>query len=232
MMYRLLFIFALLLCTGKISAQDEPARTKPPAPQNYLTTILLRSILWDYNIGYAHRLDPQHTLEYRAGWVHRNNIIHEYYEKWLTSPEMLFHGPSFYVQWNQWKYTPGMPRWYWGLIGGYRYQWHHDNGLSLAGTGGSSFAEDLTISQWRNDFLALFTIGFQTSKVSTFEISAGARLSFTHTHIGDTRFHPVNMTPAEYDAYRAGMVSKVPNGEGVSIVPLLRVSSRLGFFNW
>lgn len=232
MKWRILHLFLMMFLVVCANAQDEPGRTKPPAPQSFITTIPVRCILRDYNIGYGHALDSYHTIEYRVGWVHRNNLLHEYYEGWFTSSEMRFHGPSVYVQWNKWDYTKSQKRWYWGIIGGYRYLWHHESGLWMGGMGGSSFAESLTISQWRNDLLALFTIGIQTTKISTIEFSVGARVSNTHTHVDDTRFHIVGQTPEEYEAYRKAQTSTVPYGTGFSILPVVRLSSRFGKFNW
>jgi hypothetical protein len=223
-------VTGFLLSGVQLRAQSSRLSADTTAPRYFITTIPVRVILSDFNIGAGKRITPDQTLELRLGYVHRNNLLHPYYEGWLTSAEMRFHGPSVYVQWNKWKRTKKKRQWYWGLIAGYRYLWYHDEALWLGGTGGSSFDEQLTLSQWRNDVLLLGTIGIRTTRITSTEISLGVRLSHTYTHVGDTRFHPSNMTQAEYDQYRGGQVSNVPYASGFSILPVLRLSTRIGKF--
>ena len=230
---RKILLLTVLFLTCVLSAQDKGnGRTKPPAPENFITTIPVRSVLRDVNIGYGFALDPYHTIEYRIGWVHRNRILHEYYEGWLTSTEMHFRGPSFYVQLNKWKYRANTKRRYWGVSAGYRYLYYHQESLWLGGLGGSTTAERPVLSQWRNDLLLLGSFGLQTSRISTLEFSLGVRVLHTYTHVHDTRFHPINMTGEEYDAYRASQVIEVPYSKGFGIQPVARVTLHVGIFTW
>jgi hypothetical protein len=224
--------FAFVLQVLALNAQKATDRTEPPVPKIFITTIPWRCVLNDYSIGYGIPLSSRHTIEYRVGWVHRNDLLHRYYEELLTSTDMRFRGPSFYVQLNKWNYTKNLRRYFWGAIAGYRYTYYHDQTLWLGGTGGSSFVEQPLLSQWRNEVYLLGSLGIQTTRFTTIEISLGVRMMHTHTHVGDTRFHPDNMTTEEYDAYRAGQVSDIPYSQGFGIQPVLRVSSRLGYFKW
>ncbi len=230
-MRRVLLVFGVLISLCNY-AQDSTRRTAAPAPKSFLSTIPARSILSDYNIGYAHSISSKYTLEYRIGWVHRNNILHEYYEGWFTSTDCRFHGPSFYLQLNKWNYMKSMRRYYWGIITGYRYTWYYEKSLWLGGNSGSSFEERPVLSQWRNGIYVLGTLGIQTTRVSTFEISVGIRVMQTYTHVSDTRFHPQYMTPEEYDEYRVSLITEIPYAMGWGIQPVFRISSRLGLFEW
>lgn len=222
----------MLIVSTEVFAQDVGARVKPPAPGFFLTTIPIRCVLRDYNIGFAKRIGWHHTLEMRVGYVHKNDFLHEYYEGWLTSTEMHFRGPSVYFQLNKWIYNKNQQRYYVGLIAGYRYLSYHDKSLWKGGMGGSSFEEEPVLSQWRNDLLILGAIGFNSTRVTTTEISIGIRVMHTYTNVVDTRFHPANMTTEEYDSYRANQVNSIPNAQGITLAPLIRITSRVGWFGW
>jgi len=216
-----------------VPAQDKVvARTKPPAPSFFLTTIPIRAVLRDYNIGFSKRIGWSHTFECRIGYVHHNKILDEYYSGWFTSTEMKFSGPSIYFQLNKWKYTLEQKRYYWGMIVGYRYLSYTDQKMWMGGIGGSSVAEELQLSQWRNDLILMCSIGFNSTKFTTTEIAIGLRVMQTHTHAIDTRFHPSYMTPAEYEAYKVDEFAELPNSKGLTLGPLIRVTSRVGWFGW
>lgn len=227
---RVSILLSALCMAAPATAQDGAIIADSPAPSSMFTTIPVRCILNDWNIGYAKRLGEQYTLETRVGWVHRNNFLDEYYVGMLTSTSMKFHGPSVYFQLNKWHSGKKERNWFYGIIAGYRYLWYHDKSVWMGGMGGSSFAENLELSQWRNDVLLLGTIGIRTTRISSTEISLGARMSFTHTHDIDTRFHPVNMSPEEYEAYKDGAFAALPGAEGVSFTAVVRISSRFGRF--
>jgi hypothetical protein len=229
---KLAVIFSLLTSLS-MYAQQEADRTVPPAPKFFTTTIPVRCLFRDYNIGMGWRAGATNTIEVRAGWMHHNYLLHEnLYEGWFTSTEMLFHGPSLYAQANRWKMKKSGKRTYVGLIAGYRYLWFHDEGMWMGGMGGSSFAESITLSQWRNDVLLLVSKGWQTSKVSTFEVSVGVRLMFTHTNVTDTRFHFDPYGSEAYENYKRSVGNDLLFSEGFGILPLVRFSSRLGKFEW
>jgi hypothetical protein len=225
---------ALIFCFFSFCAhaQEESDRTKPPAPEYFLTTIPVRLALRDLNIGFAHRTSLKATIEARIGWVHGNKILHNVYEGMFTSTEMLYKGPSVYFQWNKWKVSAKGKHVYWELVAGYRYLWYTDQNMWMGGLGGSSYAESLTLSQWRNDVLVLFTKGMQTSKWSTFEISAGLRISYAHTNVVDTRFHLDPYGSQAYEDYKASTTKNLPYSEGFGICPIVRVTSRIGMFSW
>jgi hypothetical protein len=224
-----LSLFAIPLFAG---AQNYSESSESPAPSSSITVIPARFLLWDFNIGYAKSIDDYRTLEFRLGYVHRNNVLHEYYEGFLTSTDMHFHGPSFYFQMNKWRYSKAGARHFFGVITGYRYLWYQQESLWLGGWGGSSFAEWPVLSQWRNELLLLGTFGWRSSRFSTTEISIGIRIMQTHTHVDDTRFHPTYMTAEEYDRYRAGQINSIPNAEGITAWPLLRLTTHIGKFKW
>lgn len=234
-MLRALLSFCLLLQLIPLNAQDESNRTTPPAPKSFFTTVLIRDILRDYNIGYAARLGPKHTLEARIGWVHQNKFVSKYTEKYLLSTDWKCQGPSFYVQLNKWKHGALFDKpvqWYYGVYTGYRYVYFIDGKMPLGGREHNETDEELTLSQWRNDILLLGSIGMKVSRYSTSEISLGFRVSWTHTNATATRFYPSPAGTAAYEAYKNEQVEKIPGAEGISIVPVLRFSSRLGWFNW
>lgn len=216
-------LFAVAQGTGEIAPS--------PAPSFAITTIPIRNVLREYNIGIMKSIDAEHTLELNFGYVHKNDFAHNVLlEPWFTSPDMQFHGPSVGVQWNQWKFNPRGKRTYWGLIATYRYLWYHDRGLWKGGTGGSSFSELITLSQWRNEVQLLITKGWQTSRFTSFDFSAGIRLMYTHSNVSDTRFRFPDMDDAEYESYRAAQVNDVPFAEGFGVMPAVRITWKLGIF--
>ena len=229
-MKKILFIIPVFFAFG-IKAQDTEMNDLA-GPKQFVTTIPVRCIMRDANIGYGFALTPRHTLEFRGGFVHRNLFLHEYYEKWLASTEMNFAGPSLYVQLNKWETAGTKNRYYWGIIAGYRYLSYHDRSIRLTESRLSSISEEVKLSQWRNDFLLLFTIGYGTTKVSTSEISLGFRVMQTHTHVVDTRYHADGMTEEEYDDYKSDLLDEIPNSRGITIGPILRITSRFGWFSW
>lgn len=212
--------------------QDDGARTKPPAPKFFLTTIPVRLALRDLNIGFAHRIGWTHTLEGRVGWVHPNNVLHKYYSRWLTSTEMRFQGPSVYFQMNKWGYNKKMKHTYLGIIAGYRYLWFTDQRMAIHDGDGNSDDEELTLSQWRNDVLLLGAVGFSTSRFSMTEISFGFRFMFTHSNVSDTKFYDPDWSQEEYSTYVAQTVDKIPNDEGFTVSPIIRITSRIGWVRW
>lgn len=224
-------ILLLLFHALSVSAQDDD-RTPRVAPSFSLTTIPVRCILRDWNIGMTKSLNVKQTVEVRIGYVHHNNLLHRYYEEWLTSTEMRFKGPSVYFQWNFWRMTSHNKHWYFGPIVGYRYLWYNQESLWLGGTGGSSFAEEPVLSQWRNDLILLFAVGRMSTKVTCTEVSLGGRVSQTHTFVNDTRFHPAGQSAEEYEQYKNSVKSQVPDAEGFSIWPVVRITTRIGKFEW
>lgn len=147
------------------------------------------------------------------------------------SPEMKFQGPSIYGQLNRWSYNKNLKRTFKGLIVGYRYVWYYNKELRMGGIGGNSDAESPTLSQWRNDLYLLFSWGIQTSRITTTEITIGARIMYTHTHVIDTKFHNAD-PPDQYEEYKDKVRDDIPNAEGIGIAPVLRITSRFGWFEW
>jgi hypothetical protein len=233
-MKKWMLIFCLLTVVY-CNAQENSDRTSQPAPKSFFTTIVIRDILRDYNIGYATKIAPTHTIEARIGWVHRNRIVSRYYEQYLLSTDWKCQGPSFYVQLNKWKYGEAFSKpvvWFYGVYSGYRYVYFTDEKIPLGGRDHSESDEELTLSQWRNDILLLGSIGMKVSGYSTSEISLGVRLSWTHTNVSATRFYPSPAGTAEYETYKEEQAAKIPGAKGFSIVPVIRFSSRLGIFKW
>lgn len=233
-MYRC-FIILFLLCAGNVQAQEQSDRNKPPAPEFGLSTIIIRDVLRDYNIGFMQRIGWHHTLEARIGWVHPNRIVSKYYEQYLLSTDWKFSGPSFYVQLNKWKYSfllKKQRQCFFGVYAGYRYMFYTNRKMPMGGKDHSELDEELTLSQWRNDVLVLGSIGLRLSKYSTSEISLGVCFSWTHSHLIDTRFHPYAQGTLQDETYRRAQLNRLPGAEGFSVLPVLRVSSRIGWFSW
>lgn len=230
---RVALILGLLVSSGMF-AQEESDRTKPPAPEFFLTTIPIRCVLRDYNIGFAQRIGWFHTVEVRIGWVHADKPLHERYERWLSSTEMLFKGPSFYLQYNKWRVNKKMKHTFWGVIAGYRYLFYEDRNFHIYDGDGRSYDDDITLSQWRNELLLMGTIGIRTTKISMSEISIGFRCMFTHTNVSASRIATQfpDQSQATFDTYIASRLEKIPNNEGFSILPMIRITSRFGWFGW
>ena len=222
----------LLLSPGFVFAQSESDRTKPPAPEFFLTTIPVRTVLRDINVGFAHRIDFFHTIEVRLGWVHPNKVLHNVYEGWFTSTEMHYQGPSVYFQLCKWSFGKTGKYKYLGANLGYRYLWYYDKGMWMGGMGGSSFAESITLSQWRNDIFLLGSYGLGTTKLTCAEISIGLHITYTHTNVSDTRFHFPDLTAEEYEDYKRSTADGILFSEGWGIFPVIRFTSRLGWFSW
>lgn len=234
MINRGLLLIVMLCSAVDISAQTDD-RTRSPVPQSFITTIPIRDILRDYNIGYAHRLGEHYTLEARAGWVHPNRIVSKYYEMYLISTDWKFNGASFYLQLNKWKYITFLKKQrqvFYGWYAGYRYMYYIDAKMPLGGKDHSAQDEELTLSQWRDDILLFTTVGWRTSKFSTSELSIGFCVSFAHTHLVDTRFHPYATGTPEDENYRREQLDKVRGTQGFTMLPVIRFSSRVGYFNW
>lgn len=227
-------LLLLLIASGsfcRLAAQKEGDPATPIYLKRFVSTIPIRCALRDLNIGYGQQVGSNYTLEGRAGWVYPNKILHEPYERWLTSTEMLFQGPSFYLQLNDWNLKKKRVNIFFGFIAGYRYLWYHDKNLYVADSDGASYSEELTLSQWRNDFLLLGSIGLATTKFTTSELSLGVRIMHTHTQISATS--RVNFANQELQGeYIASVLEKVPNDKGFGIMPLIRITSRFGWFDW
>lgn len=230
MKLRILLSFVLGMQIFSLKAQDDTERARLPAPEFFLTTIPIRCALRDINIGFAHRVGLHHTLETRIGWVHSNKVAHKYYERWLNSSEMLFKGPSVYFQVNRWLVNTKGRDIYFGLILGYRHLWYHDKNLLVSDPDGFSYSEEITLSQWRNDILILGSFGLGTTIFTTSEISIGVRLMDTHSHVTRTRNYYSGWTQQQYDEYISATLEKVPYAEGFGITPIIRITSRFGWF--
>jgi hypothetical protein len=102
----------------------------------------------------------------------------------------------------------------------------------MGGFGGSSYDEQLLLSQWRNDVFLLGTIGFKSSRISTAEVSLGVRINYTHTNVVDTKFHFAYLSPQEYEQYKASAVEDLSYSEGWGVLPVIRFTSRLGWFRY
>jgi hypothetical protein len=226
----LLLIF-LFVCT-LVQAQDDPELKKPPAPKLFLTTIPVRLALRDINVGFAHKIGGDRTVEYRLGWVHPNKLLHRYYAFWLTSTEMRYQGPSFYLQMNNWKANKKKKRIFQGVIVGYRYLWFTDQRMAIHDGDGFSDDEELTLSQWRSDILVLGTFGIGTTKFSMTEFSFGFRFMSTHSNVSDTKFYSPSWSEEEYANYIAQKVDEIPNDEGFTVAPIFRITSRIGWVIW
>jgi hypothetical protein len=234
MINRVLLLIFLLGGVVEITAQESDRTT--PAPQFFVTTVVARNILRDYNIGYAHRIGSRYTLEARAGLVHPNRIVSRFHEKYLLSTDWKFKGASFYLQLNKWKYATIRKKerqMFYGLYAGYRYVYFIDEPMPMGGTEHSDLDEELILSQWRNDIMLFGTVGIRTSKFTTTEISLGVCFSFAHTHLADTRFHPYPEGTPEYEGYRNDQLDQLRGGaRAFSVLPVLRISSRFGYFRW
>lgn len=218
--------------TLQLAAQDDTEYNRPAAPEFAFTTIPVRCILRDINLGFAHRIGSVHTLEGRVGWVHPDHILHKYYNLWLNSSEMRFQGPSVYIQLNKWRINKIGRHIFLGCVAGYRYLWYEDKQLTVYDPDGRSYDEDITLSQWRNDFIVLGTIGITTTKFSMSEISVGLRFMFTHTHVSKTKNYYPGWTQQQYDEYVDATMDRVPNDEGFGMMPIIRITSRFGWFEW
>jgi hypothetical protein len=187
----------------------------------------------DINLGVAFRVRESQSFEVRLGWVHANKFLHRnLYEPGFTSTEMNYHGASVYFQWNKWRLSRSGKPCYFGIIVGYRYLFYTDKSMWMGGFEDSSDAEELLLSQWRNDIFILGSLGLKTSKNSTAEVSAGVRVNYTHTNVVDTRFHPVFVTAQEYEEYKRNSINGLPYSEGWGILPVIRFTSRIGWFSW
>lgn len=226
----------LMLSSVRIAAQDDrQSRTVPPAPKAFVTTIVVRDIIRDYNIGFAKRIGWHHTAEVRLGWVHPNRIVSKYHEQYLLSTDWKFKGGSIYLQLNKWRFRTLLKKerqTFRGIYVGYRYMYFLDQQMPLGGPDHNEMDEVLTLSQWRNDFLVFATVGLRISKYSTSEISLGACVSWTHSNVSATKFYPFPEGTPQYESYRQEMTDKIRRTDGISIVPVLRVSSRIGYFRW
>lgn len=202
-------------------------------PRIAITTIPVRLTFRDINLGVAFRVREAQTFEARLGWVHANKFLHSMlYEPGFTSTEMNYHGASVYFQWNEWSRSrSGKPR-YFGIIAGYRYLYYTDKAIWMGGYGGSSYAEELLLSQWRNDIFLLGSFGVKTSSRSTAEVSLGLRINYTHTNVVDTKFHFPNMSAEEYEEYKRNTVQDLRYSEGWGLLPVIRFTSRIGWFSW
>lgn len=226
---RSVIVLICISCIINLSYAQKANVDSVNAPRIAITTIPVRLTFRDINLGVAFRVSESETFETRLGWVHANKVLHNVYEGMFTSTEMLYSGPSVYFQWNKWKLSGKGKKVYWGIIGGYRYLSFTDKNMWMGGLGGSSFAESLTLSQWRNDILLLFTKGLQTSKWTTFEISGGLRISCTHTNVSNTRFHFDPYGSEAYEDYKRRAANDLLFSEGLGVLPVVRITSRIGW---
>jgi hypothetical protein len=221
------FLLLSMLLASNAFSQEVPV----VAPRAYFTVIPIRLIFRDLNLGAAIRIQETKTVELRLGWVHSNRWLHHnLYEPAATSTEMNYSGPSVYFQFNKWRKGKADRLSYVGFIAGYRYLYYTDKTMWMGGFGGSSYDEELLLSQWRNDIFLLGTIGFKSSKISTAEVSIGIRINCTHTNVVDTKFHFTYLSPQEYEQYKASAVEELPYSEGWGVLPVIRFTSRLGWF--
>lgn len=234
-MKRLVLFVLLVTIVNAVGAQDRDPDTRAVRPYASLTTIMIRDILRDYNLGYSFALDYKRTFEVRLGWVHPNRIVSRYYEKLFTSSDWKFKGPSIYLQMNTWQnggFREKQFSWFYGWYAGYRYVYHTDSQMPLGGRDHSETDEEITLSQWRNDVILCGSLGMRLSKFSTSEVSLGVCLSWTNTNVSATRFYPYPVGTPGYEQYKNAQMNKVLGADGFSIVPVLRVSSRFGWFSW
>jgi|GEM_PF-1304902 len=223
-------VLIFLMKNVKANSSDSVIST---VPRISITTIPVRLIFRDINLGVAIRINDSQTFETRLGWVHDNKYLHRMlYEPAFTSTEMNYRGPSVYFQWNKWKTARSGKSFYFGFIAGYRYLFYTDKTMWMGGFGGSSYGEELLLSQWRNDIFLLGSMGLKTSKNSTGEVSVGIRVNYTHTNVVDTKFHPVFVVAEEYEEYKRNSINGSPYSEGWGILPVIRFTSRIGWFNW
>ena len=230
---RSVIVLICISCIINLSYAQKANVDSVNAPRIAITTIPVRLTFRDINLGVAFRIRESQTLEVRLGWVHANKFLHRnLYEPGFTSTEMNYHGASVYFQWNKWRISRAGKPCYFGIIGGYRYLFYTDKSMWMGGFGGSSDAEELLLSQWRNDIFILGSLGLKTSKNSTAEVSAGVRVNYTHTNVVDTRFHPVFITAQEYEEYKRNSINGLPYSKGWGILPVIRFTSRIGWFSW
>jgi hypothetical protein len=166
-----------------------------------------------------------------VGWVHPNKLLNRrFYNSWLNSSEMLFQGPSFYLQLNRWRIgKKGKPR-YFGLILGYRYLSYRDKLFHVYDSDGRSYDRDLNLSQWRNDILVLGTFGIATTRFTMSEISLGVRLMFTHTRVNTIKNGLMTWTEEQNPSFVAATLDMMPYNEGFNMAPIIRITSRIGWF--
>lgn len=159
-------------------------------------------------------------------------MLHKHYNSWLNSSEMLFNGPSIYLQANKWRIDKKNRHTFTGIVVGYRYLFYTDKEFTVYDPDGRSYDEELTLSQWRNDLLFLISVGVGTTKFSMTEISIGARFMFTHTNVSATQRVTYFPSQEQYDEYIAYRMDQIPNDEGFNVMPIVRITSRVGWFQW
>lgn len=160
----------------------------------------LRMAFREIGLGYEFPVRESIGLEIRPGYIYPSKFLDQYFVGAASSPNMKFKGVSLISQtrfYKAGKKENGLRNLNFSV--GYRYLWYTDEYLWLGGFGGSSYANELYLSQWRNDLILM--VGSGNARLSKkvlheFEMNIGARFSLLHTKVNDCRFcHGVNVPP-------------------------------------
>lgn len=195
------FIFFLALhiyCF--VSAQDTSqlsvANTRP---YRYAIRINpLRCAIREAAVGFEFGLNKNRSLEIRPGFIFPDKFLDGLYVGFASSPNMKYKGVSLMTETRFYTSSKENRQGYLSFLVGYRYMWYTDEWMWMGGLGGSSYANELYLSQWRNDLLLMVGKGSMRLNgplLKEFELGAGFRLSYLHTKVNDCRFCHGSIVP-------------------------------------
>ena len=196
---KVFLIAVLIFVSAGLCAQDQKSVQLIPY-KHALRFNPIRMVFREIGAGYEFPIRESIGLEIRPGFIYPSKLLDEYYVAAASSPNMKFNGVSLISQTRFYKARKkgnGLLNLNFSL--GYRYLWYTDKALWMGGFGGSSFANELYLSQWRNDLILMVGCGNArlTKKfLHEIEMNIGGRLSLLHTKVNDCRFcHGVNVPP-------------------------------------
>lgn len=199
MRMKALLISVLIFISAGICAQDQTTIQIIPYT-NCIRVNPIRLAFREIGLGYEFPFRQSIGLEIRPGFFYPSKFLDEYFVGAASSPNMKFKGASLISKmrfYKAGKKENGLRNLNFSF--GYRYLWFTDESLWMGGFGGSSFANELYLSQWRNDLILMIGKGnalISKNILNEFEMNIGARFSFLHTKVNDCRFcHGVNVPP-------------------------------------
>lgn len=182
-----LFIFCLFFACNYSVAQNDTENDSLLLKGNYgmFKTNIVYGLMREYNLFYEFGLKNNNAIELRGGYIHPNRALDYIMVGALSSPYYFHKG--FAVGGSFKKYRVRKYNSFWKYYLGYKNEFFDNKSLWLGGWSGSSYANELYMSQRKNIIHLRVEYGLSSKRIGFLkEGYAGLGLNMIHVH---TTYH-------------------------------------------